>query len=187
MKKISLSGLIIAALIVSGCSTTNIITNHSKDVDMAQYKTFNFVPITKNNHDLVYYSEINQRMVRDAIAKELTERGYTPNKQKPELMIHIYLKVQEKQQLVTSYPYAGRGDFIGIYGGYRYEPVNIHSVDYTEGTLIIDFVDTAQNKLVWQGVAIDSLKENNKKRKERIDKVIKKVFEKYPVKPITHK
>ena len=181
MKKIILP-ILALAVIITGCSTLKVFTNLADGADMSTYKSFNFTPADKTEVASTYFSEINQNRVKEAIAKELATMGYTIA-EKPDLMISIFLKVQDKQEIMTSYPYAGRGDFIGIYGGYRYEPNAITAVSYTEGTLIIDLVDTSKNQLVWQGVAVDTISRNNKNAEQKINDAIEKVFLKFPKSP----
>ena len=178
MKKTTLS-LLAITLILTGCSSIQIITDQAANVDMSKYKTFNFSPADKSDDACIYFSEINQNRVKEAIAKELATKGYTIA-QKPDLMINIFLKVQEKQNITTAYPYAGPGDFIGIYGGYRYNPSHIDIIDYTEGTLIVDLVDTGKNELVWQGIAIKTIDKKSKKAEKNINTSIEKVFKEFP-------
>lgn len=181
MKKIILP-ILALTLIITGCSTLKVFTNLADGADMSTYKSFNFSPADKTEVASTYFSEINQNRVKEAIAKELATMGYTIST-KPDLMISIFLKVQDKQEVVSSYPYAGRGDFIGIYGGYRYEPSSTTVINYTEGTLIIDLVDTSKNQLVWQGVAVDTISRNSKNAAENINDAIAKVFLQFPKSP----
>jgi hypothetical protein len=182
MKKITLS-LLALTIILTGCSSLRVITDQAKNVDMSKYKTFGFAPLEKSKVTPIYFSELNQRRVREAIAKEMAAKGYTMA-ENPDLKISIYLKIQDKQSVVSSYPYAGRGDFIGIYGGYRYEPASVNIIDYTEGTLIIDLVDTAKNTLIWQGVAIDTIHQNSKHAERNINRAIEKVFQNFLTKNV---
>ena len=180
MKKTTLS-LLAITFILTGCSNLQIITDQAEGVDMSKYKTFNFSPADKSDNACIYFSEINQNRVKEAIAKELAGKGYTIAKN-PDLMISTFLKVQEKQNVTTPYPYAGPGDFIGIYGGYRYNSGHVNIIDYTEGTLIIDLVDTGKNELVWQGIAIKTIDKNSKKAEKNINNAIEKVFKEFPTK-----
>ena len=173
--------LLAIIFVLTGCSNLQIITDQVDGIDISSYKTFNFSPADKSDTACIYFSEINQNRVQVAIAKELATKGYTLAKN-PNLMISTFLKVQEKQNITTPYPYAGPGDFIGIYGGYRYNPSHVNIIDYTEGTLIIDLVDTGKNELVWQGVAIKTIKKNSKKSEKNINTAIEKVFKNFPAK-----
>ena len=70
----------------------------------------------------------------------------------------------------------------GMYGPWAGYPQDIETVHYQEGTLSIDLVDAAKQKLVWQGVAqgrIDKSKLQNPG--PAIDKVVSEIFSKYPI------
>ena len=53
---------------------------------------------------------------------------------------------------------------------------------YTEGTLNIDVVDRAQNKMVWEGVAVGRVSKNVKpeERAVRIDAAVADIFAQFP-------
>jgi hypothetical protein len=48
------------------------------------------------------------------------------------------------------------------------------------GTVIIDCVDRARNRLVWQGVAEGILDPANKKISQKADKIVAKMFKNFP-------
>jgi len=47
---------------------------------------------------------------------------------------------------------------------------------YLEGTLVVDLFDAANRKLVWRGVATDTVSDNPQKNAEHIDKAVEKMF-----------
>ena len=53
---------------------------------------------------------------------------------------------------------------------------------YTEGTLNIDVIDRAQNKMVWEGIAVGRVSKNVKpeERAARIDSAVADIFAKFP-------
>jgi hypothetical protein len=51
---------------------------------------------------------------------------------------------------------------------------------YLQGTLIVDLYDAKTKKMVWRGVATDTVSDQTSKNTEHIDKAIGKMFEKYP-------
>ncbi len=186
MKKIILPILVISLLISAGCSSLQVKTRQADGVDMSQYKTFNFDTTPDPDKDPVLFSEINQKYVRDAITKELRAKGYSKSKN-PSLLISLYLKVEDKQEVVRmpgSYSgprYYGGYGYYGYYSGYRYDEATTYTVDTTIGTLIIDSVDTQKNELVWQGIAQDVLKGPSNDPQKIVESIMQKVFKKYPL------
>jgi hypothetical protein len=56
---------------------------------------------------------------------------------------------------------------------------------YEKGTVLVDIVNRAANKAVWRGTALTRIAQeiSVEKRIERINDAVKRMFEKYPVKP----
>jgi len=64
-----------------------------------------------------------------------------------------------------------------------YRPGWGRSVDvyqYTEGTIVVDLIDVATDKLVWRGSASDAASGNPQTNEKRINKAMEKLFKKYP-------
>jgi predicted SAM-dependent methyltransferase len=57
---------------------------------------------------------------------------------------------------------------------------------YEKGTLLVDLVHRASNKAIWRATAVTRIAQEHslEKRVERINEAAKKMFEKYPVRPL---
>jgi len=57
---------------------------------------------------------------------------------------------------------------------------------YQKGTILVDIVNRAQNKAIWRGAAATRIADARsvEQRVERIKEATRKMFEKYPVRPI---
>jgi hypothetical protein len=74
----------------------------------------------------------------------------------------------------------------GVSGGYLYAQswdvgviiADVHQT--TEGTLVVDVVDVESGKLVWRAIAREAIKDNPQKLERKIDKIVKKIFRRYP-------
>ena len=51
---------------------------------------------------------------------------------------------------------------------------------YQVGTLIVDLWDAKTKKLIWRGVASDTLSDSPQKNQGKIDKVTEEMFKRYP-------
>jgi hypothetical protein len=51
---------------------------------------------------------------------------------------------------------------------------------YLQGTLIVDLYDAKTRKMVWRGVATDTVSDKTSTNTEHIDKAVGKMFDKYP-------
>ena len=130
---------IVAAWVGSGCSSTRVQTDMAEGVDLAGYSTFGFYDIQDEDTDPIYFSELNQERLKNAIRDKLTALGYEAS-DAPELKIAQYLKVQDRQRVISTPTYYGGPAYWGYYHGYDFGGYDVRTVDYKQGTLIIDLV-----------------------------------------------
>ena len=78
-------------------------------------------------------------------------------------------------------PYYGyRAGFYGGWPGYGWGD---QVYQYTEGTLNIDLVDARRKQLVWEGVAVGEVQDQDQDlagSEQRAEKVVARIFAKYP-------
>jgi len=152
MKK--LLPIFIIALILSACSSLKVYNDYDKTVDFNQFKSFNF-----------YW---------------LQETGLT----------FVTLKNETSYEAYTNHygGWAGYGGGWGYYGfgyGYGYGPgyssTTITESNYEEGTLIIDFFNAADKKLIWQGIGSREVEYDLDKRDKKLPKNINQMLARFPV------
>jgi hypothetical protein len=51
------------------------------------------------------------------------------------------------------------------------------------GTLIVDIFDSSNKKLIWRGVASDTLSGKSDKDEKKMDKAVAEMFKKFPPSP----
>ncbi len=57
------------------------------------------------------------------------------------------------------------------------------TVDYNKvGTLVVDIFDSATKKLIWRGVATDTLSSKPEKNDKKLEHAVEKMFDKFPPK-----
>lgn len=174
MKHIS---IILLLILISRCSPDiQAYTDYDPDYDQWAYKTFDWsqkINIEQNQNPL-YYNELNDKRIKNAVLKQLQKRGYRLMSDNPQLILHYHIIVEDKSVLVTE-PY---GYAYGPYWTRRQQQVNT----YTQGTLILDLMDTRNNQLVWRGWAVAAV--DGLDSPEQIDNLIstavQKMFVKFP-------
>jgi hypothetical protein len=185
------------ALLVLGVSScTSIKTNTNYDPSAVQtlgsYRTYSWLPL-KEGADPSVYNPIIQARVQQAVDHQLQARGYQKVEpgQKADFELGWHGAINHKVDV----------DYINSYYGYGWDPWYdpfyspvayggagvTHPVvrEYRQGTLILDVVDTATNKLVWRGTAQAELSENAdaKKSQKLINAAVEKMLEKFPPEP----
>ena len=183
-----LAGVVLGALAVSGCSTTDIRSDYDDNVDFGRYTTYNFYedagPESTN-----YQSLFSQYMV-EAITREMESRGYRKSDD-PDLLVNFNARLEEKTQVsTTTAPRGSSLDFYGYYGyrrgfydpwiGYSYA-TETHVSQYTQGTFNIDLVDAEQKKLVWEAVGVGRVtKKDIDNLEQSVNYGVPKFFAYYP-------
>lgn len=134
-----------------------------------------------------YNSPIFGELFREAITREMRERGYRKSDD-PDLMINVTLRTDDKVKM-RSYtsPYMS-GAFYGRPGGASYGSavgvgvgVSSRATKTTEASVFIDLVDSRKNRVSWQGVAvIDANDKVAQKLRDAIFTAVNVVFDQYP-------
>ncbi|WP_370980041.1 DUF4136 domain-containing protein [Agaribacterium sp. ZY112] len=172
-------------VLLTACSNApRIHSNTEPDWNFADYKSFNFVP-NAGPEEAEKYDSFTLRYLKDAIVKEMAARGVKQVEEGGDVMVNFYIHTKEKVS-TTSSPSMSMG-YYGYRGRYGYSYGMGYGTDttvrqYTEGTLNIDVVDTKENKLVWEGIAIGTLRESDKGDVKNVTyDTVSRIFRKYPV------
>jgi len=135
-----------------GCSPAiRTYYDYDKQDHIGRYTTFGWQTaeqIEMKNNPL-FYSELNDKRIKAAANDLLRVKGYVLTDKDPELTLHYHI-VMEERSVLTPDPYGY------IYGDYFMRPRS-DVFNYREGTLIIDFMNTKNNNLVWRGWAVAAM------------------------------
>ena len=194
--KIFLIGLALALGGGLSACTSGVNVEQRDNVNFSQYRTFDFADTqvkTNGNQNPLLNSPIAQDHIKQAIASELAKRGLRQVDNTPDLLVTTHTYVDEAERTVyNSYPGAGfaypyavgyRGAFLPINYGYWYSPAYYqapHTEQYTQGTLIIDFIDRRTNNLVWRGSMADPVDDPGRLGTE-FSRSAKDILDKFPV------
>lgn len=148
MKKYITNFLVVFLLVAMGCSPkATIYTDYDRDYNIREYITYAWADdkeIESRNNPL-YYNELNDKRIKNAVNNQLKGKGYTLVSENPELLIHYHIVVEDRTEIRTD-PY-------GYYGPYWMRS-RTYSYSYRQGTLIIDLMDAANKNLLWRGWAV---------------------------------
>jgi uncharacterized protein DUF4136 len=178
---IAVLGLLAISVLLQGCaSKPDIRSDYDHAADFSKYRTFNFVePLST---DKAGYSSLVTQAVKTSITNQMQQRGYKLDTTNPDLLVNVAGRLQEKQEVQSSPsmgPYYGyRAGYYGAWPGYAND---VYTVNYTQGTINVDMVDSQRKQMVWEGVAVGEVtKEHLKNREAAIDKAMTEIFAKFP-------
>ena len=183
-QRFTVVAVVALVLLLAACATGPRITSEvDPQADFASYRTFAFYsPLALEKEG---YATPTSERIKAATRAQMESRGYVYSAEQADLLVNINGNVQERTDVTTMpsmdyahyYSYRARG-YVSV-------PVwrdETHVSQYTEGTLNIDVVDRAQNKMVWEGVAVGRVSKNVKpeERAVRIDAAVVDIFAQFP-------
>jgi hypothetical protein len=156
MRKALIAGAAVAGLLLVACSTIQVSEDFDRRAPFTTYKTFSWMPrpdkMPPNARAAIERSPLLGKRIQEITAEILADKGLTLAEQGPDILINYYVGFKERVDIT------GWGYFYGPRWGYYWPflgPYDDYS--YTEGTLVLDFVDAKTNELVWRGVADKAL------------------------------
>lgn len=180
MKKILAAGfLLVTGMLLASCATPpGIQTTLDPQADLTKYRTYTFLeggPKTEGN---IADKRVNDRL-RHMIAVRMGTRGYMPAPagEVGDIGVHFAGKVVPKQSVLM----VGRpGPY--DYGWGRTELGGYDTMGYREGTLYIDLVELASNRLVWRTRIEEAFSAGyTEENWTKVDRALERAFEKLPV------
>ncbi len=168
---------------LAACATgPTIRTDFDPEANFGKYRSWAFYqPIAMEESG---YSTFLTDRIKADVRREMQARGYTYDAASPDLRINFQGIVQRKTSVYSVpqtdyqyfYSYRSRRYF-AVPFWYDQTIVN----QYREGTLTVDLVDAAQNRLVWTGAAIGRVTRKSPQEKaEDADRAIAEIFLRYP-------
>ncbi len=176
----SLLPLITLALVFTSCSSVRVATDYDKKANFENYKTFAFF---KPGIDKAEISDLDKRRILKAIESELMAKGMTKS-ENPDMLVSIFTKSNQRVDVFNNawgFGGWGWGGFGGWGWGWGPGWGGNQVSTSTEGILFIDFIDTSNKQLVWQGSGTGYLNTRNvEKKEERIRTFVSEMIEEYP-------
>ncbi len=193
MKKISFILLIVMGTLLNSCGPAIDVTyDYDRSVDFTKFKTFAIAEWNKDNSELV--DDFTKVRMLNAMRKQMELRGLKEVKENQDITLDIFV-VTDAEKYTTAYTthmgYGGYGyggwyggwygGMYGPYGGIGYSSTQFVDHERLIGTIIVDVYNEKTKQLAWQGVAKGELDNDTKPTARTIDKMMDRMFYKYPV------
>ena len=182
-------GLAIILMIIASCSTLKVTSDYDKTVDFTKFKTFEYYGWAQESDKLL--NQLDKDRIENAFADEFKKRGLTPVESGGDLIVSLFIVVEQKSQTTANTTTMGSG-YGGYYGGfYGYGPgygwggghstTTVNTYEYEVGTLVCDVFDKASEKLIWEGIGNKTVDDNPATRDKNIPKAVAALMKSYPV------
>lgn len=170
----------ISICLLTSCSSIQVTYDYDGSVDFSKFKTYEFTVDAKD----FPMQELDRDRVLRAIEREMAAKGFTKVASSPDVIIDLQMKLQQMQSATATTTGVG-------YGAYRYGwgagyggTTHINVENYVDGTLFVNMIDHATEKMVWQGRGTKTLADHPsaEKKEQNINYAIKQIFMRYPPK-----
>ncbi len=167
---------------LQGCSGITVSQDYDKEYNFAGLKTFAWKPNQDKSYG-VKDNDLLDKRIRTAIENNLLAKSYRlVGSYTPDFFISYHYNVEQK---ITSSGVSG-GVAIGrsIYGGFGGVGLSTGSDvrAYDQGTLLIDVTIPLGDKLVWRGIATQSVSDHSSPDEStaRVNETVEKIMAQFP-------
>lgn len=154
-----------------------------------QYKTYAWLKGDQKAENPLYNSEIIDQNIRQSVDRELSAKGFTIDTQNPDFLVKYQTYTEKRVSTTGGYyggwPNMGFGPYSRWGWGYGYGYGSMmgsspSTYTTTEGTLVIDFIDTKSGNVVWRGYAEGNV-DNASRLSPKIEKGVHSIMKKLPL------
>ncbi len=164
-----------------GCATVSVATDYDHHVDFSSYHTFQLVGghlihegIADDNNTLV------KDRIESALRAALQAKGLQESPGNAQIDVGFYAGARSRTEVEGMPPYGPGAGFGPFWTGGWWDPTfnDWWTRTYSEGTLIIDLVDTHTKRLIWRAYAQAEIQVpvSDQKIREAVDKA----FQNFP-------
>lgn len=190
-----------AVIALSAAAKAQISVDVDNSVHFNQLKTYAWLsPDIKVGNNPLYNSGLITNNVKHDVDVELAKKGLSYNEQNPDVLVSFHTYTEQRKEQVANAPMVTAPRAAapvlmrfprGYYAGWSYMPwgyanwpyqwnTGFRTINYTEGTLIVDVVDAHTNQLIWRGVAQGQVNRTASGIERELHTGVHKMFKKYP-------
>jgi hypothetical protein len=171
---------VVACAVLAACSTVSVSTDFDSGVDFDALKTFAWMPLYSKELDPYDADSLVRGRVVSAVERELSAKGLQRVDASPDFVIALHSWTRERFNVTTwprwGYGWGPRRRMWSAWGGDR-----VDVTQYTEGALVVDFVNQASKELIWRGIARSVVDESSSSQ-EAVDESVEALLAKFPPK-----
>jgi hypothetical protein len=162
-----------SVFVLAACSSVSVKTDFDQSVSFAQYHSYTLMP----GNEPIGLSPSSETALTETLHNQFAALGVVEASENADL--HIVRHITTRDKLSISQSSAGGPYRYGRYGMWAGGPQYTDVSQYTEGTLILDFVDSKTQKLVFRGIATGTVGDPQS-NVAKIKDAVKKIVADYP-------
>ena len=163
--------VVLSALLVCTASlwAQKTSVDWDRSTNFSQFKTFEWIHQPQG-------SGFWQQRAVEMVNAQLAAKGLRQVSSNADLAVSLNGATRTQRDLNTFYSGMGGWGWYGMGGGTATTTEHVYQV----GTLVLDFFNGHTRKLVWRGIAQDSISDKPEKNQKKLTKAIDKLMKKYP-------
>ena len=174
--------LLVIVVLLQACSDVKVSQDYVQGYDFSTLKTFAWKP-NENNAYGVKDNELVDARVKNAIENQLKAKSYQQvDSLNADFLVSYNVTIEQKitSSGTTGTISIGRSSY-GRYGGIGMS-TGSQVRAYDQGTLLIDFTEPVEDKLIWRGVSTRSVDEHSSPDKSTviINETVEKMLKQFP-------
>lgn len=175
MKRLFFVAAFALATSLTQAQTVTVDSELRPNIDFSHFKSYAWAMQPTSKQDDAGNVLALKAQMRDAVANAMDGRGYTFNRQSPDLIVNF--RVLDQPTTLKGYtgstPYFSANEVQSL--GKEKDIV------VQAGTILVNLVDAKTDEAIWQGIASGLLTANSKDRQEgKIREAVNLIFNKYP-------
>jgi hypothetical protein len=161
------------AVFLNGCASgPTIVADTNPGTDFSAFKTYNFIQPLGTDRDGGARTPLSSRLV-SSVNRELISRGMSLADE-PDLLVDFSISAEDRIDVRTTPSHSVRRTHWNR--GFSSWPAYSTTVrQYTEGTLVIDLIDPAENRLLAEGAAQNRISDTQFTQ-QQLDEIVSKIM-----------
>jgi hypothetical protein len=158
--------------LAAGCSGVTVHSSTAPSAQLERYRTWAWYPQAQSAQPV----SIAEQHIANSLSNNLQARGLMPaTNGQPDFYVSFHVITQERVSTTGGPMFWGPAPYWGYYG----PPADIYT--YTQGTIVVDFIDPSTNHVFWRGTASSAISQPETPSEAQIDKSVGRLMNQYPV------
>ncbi|MEJ2539946.1 MAG: DUF4136 domain-containing protein [Gemmatimonadota bacterium] len=178
-----LTALAISLMLGACGGGLNVNSDYAPSTDFTPYRTWDYMPNQGSTPNASSNQLIDQRL-RLAVEQTMEQKGYRRDTSDPDFYVGYQLLLDQQTNYETVNDYWGSGWNYGWYGppGGGMSTSTTRQVNYTVGTLVVDFFDADERQLIWRGSAEGTVEPESdpEARQARANEAVSEILAQFP-------
>ncbi len=167
--RVSLAALMVLLVVAASATAQDVKTDYDHHANFSQYHTYYWAKVKTT--DPLWESRI-----QEAVDHALQAKGWQRVDNGGDVAVTAVGSAHNQREYQTFY------DGLGGWRWGGFGETTTEQVNYPVGSLVVDFYDSHDKKLIWRGVSSESLSNNPEKNEKKLDKAVDKMFDHFPPK-----